>query len=61
LQVIEVLDDARQVADAISVGILKGTRVDLIDDAVLPPKFSCAMLTSWELLPSIINFGYYTY
>jgi hypothetical protein len=34
-----MLDDARQVADAVGVGILKGTRVNLIDDAMLPPKF----------------------
>ena len=37
-QVVKVLDDAWQVTDAVPVGILKGTRIDLIDDPILPPK-----------------------
>jgi hypothetical protein len=33
--VVEACLDAAQVADAVSVGVLKRARVDLVDDAVL--------------------------
>ena len=36
-QVVEPLDDAAQVADAVAVAVLEAARVDLIDDAALPP------------------------
>ena len=36
-EVIEALDDAEKVADAVAVRVLKGPRVDLVDDRVLPP------------------------
>ncbi len=36
-EVVEAGEDAGEIADAVAVGVLKGTRVDLIDDAVLPP------------------------
>ena len=35
--VIEAPDDARQVADAVAVGVLKGLRVDLIENGVFQP------------------------
>jgi hypothetical protein len=35
--VVEPLANALQVADAVSVRILKGTGIDLVEDAVLPP------------------------
>lgn len=31
------LQDAGEIADAVTVGVLKGARVDLIEDAVAPP------------------------
>src|SRR4051794_39125364 len=37
LQVIESLDDARNVAGAVTVRILERPRIDLIDDPALPP------------------------
>ena len=36
-QVVEVVDDTRQVADAVAVAVGKAARVDLVDDATLPP------------------------
>jgi hypothetical protein len=36
-QVIEALPDAGEVADAVAVCVLERPRVDLIDDAALPP------------------------
>ena len=37
-QIIETAGDALQVADAVAVGILEGTRIDLVDDRVGPPR-----------------------
>jgi hypothetical protein len=37
LQVVEPRGNAVQVADAVSVRVLKTARVDLVDDGVLPP------------------------
>src|SRR5262249_39049307 len=37
LQVVQPLGDARQVAYAVVIGVLKPARVDLVDDAALPP------------------------
>ena len=36
-EVVEAAGDALQVADAVAVGILEGTRVDLVDHRVSPP------------------------
>ena len=36
-EVVEVLDDAGQVADAVAVRVREAPRVDLVDDAALPP------------------------
>ncbi len=36
-EVVEAAGDALQVADAVAVGILEGTRVDLVDHRVRPP------------------------
>src|SRR5258705_5905080 len=40
--VIELLDDARQIADAIAVAILKAPGIDLINDGVSPPGIAHA-------------------
>jgi len=37
LQVVEAIDDALQVTDAIAVGVLERSRIGLIDDAFPPP------------------------
>ena len=37
-EVVETAGDALQVADAVAVGILEGTRVDLVDHRVGPPR-----------------------
>ncbi len=37
LEVVEALGDAVEVADAVSVGVLKAAGVDLVDYGVLPP------------------------
>ncbi len=37
LEVIQLLDDAAQVADAVAVAVVKAARVDLVDDAFFPP------------------------
>ena len=37
LEVIEPSDDAGKIADAITVRVLEGTRINLIDDPVAPP------------------------
>ena len=37
LEVVEPRKNSGQVADAVAVGILKRARIDLVDDAVLPP------------------------
>ena len=37
MQIIEVLGDAFEIADAVGVGVLKGARVNLIDDSFFPP------------------------
>src|ERR1700724_535913 len=37
-EMIEAIDDAFQVADAIAVAVLEGARIDLIDDPRLPPR-----------------------
>src|SRR5580704_18024817 len=34
---VEALNDSRKIADSIAVGILKRPRINLIDDATLPP------------------------
>ena len=36
-EIIEPRQDAGQIADAVAVRVLKGARIDLIDDAALPP------------------------
>jgi hypothetical protein len=36
-KIVEPVDDAGQIADAIAVAVLKRARVDLIDDPVRPP------------------------
>ena len=36
-QVVELGADALEVAEAISVGVFEGARVDLVDDCALPP------------------------
>ena len=40
LEIIEPADDTREVADAIAVRVLERTRIDLVDDAVAPPRCS---------------------
>src|SRR6202012_4153146 len=37
LEVVEALGDAVEVADAVAVGVLIATGIDLVDDCVLPP------------------------
>ena len=37
-EVVETAGDALQVADAVAVGIREGTRVDLVDHRVRPPR-----------------------
>ena len=52
LEIIEALDNAVQVADAVGVGVLEGTRVNLIDNAVFPPLlllFHCCLLWNRRL------------
>src|SRR6478735_9254916 len=36
-EVVEALRDSAQVADPVSVGVLERTRVDLVDDSMVPP------------------------
>src|SRR5687767_4681164 len=36
-QVVEVLDDAGEVADAVAAGVGEGARIDLVDDPAAPP------------------------
>ena len=36
-EVVEVVDDARQVADPVAVAVGEAARVDLVDDATAPP------------------------
>lgn len=36
-QVVEVLDDACQITDTVRITVLKGTRVNLVDNAIFPP------------------------
>jgi hypothetical protein len=36
-QVIQPLDDAGQVADAVAVAVLEAARIDFVDDGVVPP------------------------
>ena len=43
LEVVEALDDAGEVADAVAVGVLEGAGVDLVDDAALPPLVRCVL------------------
>lgn len=43
LQIVEPLDDAVEVADAVAVGILKASWIDLIDDGVFPPGIGRSM------------------
>jgi hypothetical protein len=38
LEMIQPADYPSQVPDAVTVGVLEGARVDLIDDASLPPE-----------------------
>jgi hypothetical protein len=38
LQVVELLDQAGEVADAVVVGVVEGPDVDLVDDRVLVPE-----------------------
>ena len=38
LQVVEPVGDAPQVADPVAVGVREGARVDLVEDAVAPPR-----------------------
>ncbi len=59
LQVIEVLDDAGQVADAVRVGVLKGTRVDLVDNAILSTIiFSRSLLLPPQVCVEMIRVGW---
>jgi hypothetical protein len=48
-EVVEPLDDARQVADPITVRILERPRVDLVDDTRLPPGCGVAGRVGREL------------
>ena len=36
-QVIETRDDATQIANAVAVAVLKGSRIDLVNGCLLPP------------------------
>ncbi len=38
LQVIELLDDAEEIADAVAVAVAKGADVQFVDDGVLVPE-----------------------
>ena len=38
LEVVERVDDPAQVADAVAVGVRERARVDLVEDAVAPPR-----------------------
>ena len=40
LEVVEVLRDAREVADAVTVGVGEAARVHLVDDGPLPPRLA---------------------
>jgi hypothetical protein len=44
LDVVEARRNAAQVADAVPVRVLKGTRVDLVDDGVAPESLSRSAL-----------------
>ena len=41
LQIVELAPDAGEIADAIAVAVHKRARIDLIDDAALPPFEFC--------------------
>ena len=38
VQVVQARDDPAQVADAVAIRVHEGARIDLIDDAALPPE-----------------------
>src|SRR5262245_28109822 len=38
LHIVEPAGDAAQISDAVGIAVLKGARVDLIDDSALPPE-----------------------
>ena len=40
-QVVELVDEAPEVADAVAVGVVEGADVDLVDDGVLVPTGGC--------------------
>ena len=40
-EVIEVIDDAAEVAGPVTVGVGEAARVDLVDDAIQPPSTGC--------------------
>src|SRR5262249_26531328 len=37
-EIIEPPEDAREIADPVAIAVLKGARIDLIDDRALPPS-----------------------
>ena len=50
-EIVEPLANALQVADAVAVRVLEGARIDLVDDAVLPPGLG------WHWVPRFDDEG----
>jgi hypothetical protein len=38
LQIVEMVGDAVEIADAVAIGVPEAARVDLVDDGVMPPR-----------------------
>jgi hypothetical protein len=41
MEIVETLLDARQIADTVAVAVLERTRINLVNDTVLPPDGIC--------------------
>src|SRR4051794_18317875 len=50
VEIVEVLIDAVEVADAVIVGVGEGTRVELVEDSVLPPLMAFGVGSGGRLL-----------
>ncbi len=58
-EVIQFVDDAAQVADAVAVAVEEAARVDLVNDAFFPPLLLhvCSILVSRDIWPQIYTDG----
>src|SRR5919197_2987692 len=49
-QVIQPADDARQIAGAVAVAVHERSRIDMVDDAALPPRHLIALAITPEMI-----------